>query len=56
MERRQGFVHRGGRTTNDRLQGAVDIGQHHVTIDGLQNALNLSQRRGDGCHAAVILH
>ncbi len=39
-----------------RLTIAVDVGNHHIAIDRLQNSLDLFQWRKHRGHAAVVVH
>ena len=40
----------------DRLAVAVDIGDHHIAVDGLQDSLDFFQRSKHSRHAAVVVH
>ena len=41
-------------TADDGLALAVDVGDHHVAVDGFQGLLDFSERRENRCHAAVV--
>jgi hypothetical protein len=41
---------------DDRLPVTVDIGDHHVTTDRLQDPLDFLQGRKNCCHAAIVFH
>ena len=44
------------RAADHRLLAAVEIRDHYVAVDGLQNSFDLFQRREDGRHASVVRH
>ena len=52
----RGVFHCLGCTADHRLMIAVDIGDHHVTLDGLQDSLDFIQRRNHGGHFSVVFH
>ena len=43
-------------TADDGLTGAVDVCDHHISVDGINRFLDRRQRRKDGSHQAAVLH
>ena len=44
------------RAADHRLAVAVDVGDHHVAVDRLQDSLDFFERRKDRGHPAVVFH